>query len=1464
MNKLSRYFFVFFSVLTLTVFAETRNIVPRGPSEGSIGTSAKPWGDGWFDDLHVGGNSIFSNLEGTNGVAITPTETGAAVGLDTNALTSLPKFLKWNGTNIVWDDKFDIPEGMDVPAYLASLNVPNFMQQESVEVPGVVASIYENNPGEELVSEIDFGTRELGRFDLEEITGPSQFIVTETNGYYGKFNSSVEYTKVRPGVCIVINGQYYPIADITDGDGWGQGNGSVKLSLPLVPGETYDVERYSGISSGEGYSRLSYAFDPDGAAEQFRAEPSTFYVMGWCCTPDFRIQYLVSWHYFYKSEDYGKTWRPICRVPTWWYTSHQHFFANMACSPNGSNVVTSIGFHNAGIYLHSGENYNSYIVVTTNGFDSIFRANEFGTFTAKDMYCAGSNKWGSTTFIAGTIGASPFVSTNGGISWFHPAWITRTDIKSMACDPDLTTVAFVYGNNDRNNIHVAEIEDPIESTSLINETVYGLNPSADLQPFRLRFARSGEFGETIDTNKLYILDGNWNNIRMDDCWWIQTIDRKSGNNFRVLSPFNSRIVQLQPLADGSLAIMCIPDTSYIAKFNINENAEIVENAKKTFVSAPAGNGFWRTDSQSINNNNVYNSLKINQTRPNVWYTMCQPYYPRARVSQDYGTTWKTIPGIDGGTWNNDYTYTFPIAGLGDEFIFAWPTPNNNRMKYENNRYKSLYLSNNDMTKMYTIDGTPFKFYELSWPATNRLYALVECGYVVLDNYQNVRLAVSEDKGKTWYFPGGPNHAYAHHIYAQSYTDNEGDIVTNVMVAQATYNYLKRPWLWNSKTDKWTSVEPWYYSNYNWSYHLRPEPARIYDGGNGWAGVLGDASRYYGIFWRVTNALSASARNQKSWTTRITSANDYSHYCNVEILDDPETGEEIWYYGQPEYTERNSELYSYLMKCKPDTSTQWELITTSPRGRYWTINIPSINVMWACVSTNGDNHYNVYKSSDGGETWENTTSMKPGLPINSATGSAYFSDAFGIWAVDKDLCWISYNDKFYETSDGGETWTYKGQAPHAANCYRIAGDNANRANTNMIWYTCVSDSDTAVPRIFYTTNQFETSEPFAWIEKKSHPNGIDYRYNQFTGLYSPTWNPDIVYSGIYNDWPIISRDGGKTWDYIGNNDLPADDPARENQFTTLTTAGNNYGWQITGWGDVVIYTKVYQPFIGSGWTVETIQSEVFISYEGELAGKPRIFQKLDLPDKYTTGNCPIARNGCVYAGNEIILNQGESFCYYNAGPDAQKLVGNNQTMITKTNGIDSSRWGQLEEVAVDSLYSKSTKSAVSVLFSFDGGSSYKKYDKLAQAWETVAYKNGNTWYYRTERNPGGEDRYSTLQANTPQAALSKAADYSFNRFSDEEISQVTDLEWNYDGAFDSETTSNMMFSVTFIPAEEYNGKAEVPAIYDVSFKTVMKSDLYTKKDQNYLVTQQEGETTSTVTKTNSAVANSVIYYLRNIP
>ena len=42
----------------------TRNIVPRATGEGSIGTSAKTWGAGYFDDISVT-NSLVGNVTGT-------------------------------------------------------------------------------------------------------------------------------------------------------------------------------------------------------------------------------------------------------------------------------------------------------------------------------------------------------------------------------------------------------------------------------------------------------------------------------------------------------------------------------------------------------------------------------------------------------------------------------------------------------------------------------------------------------------------------------------------------------------------------------------------------------------------------------------------------------------------------------------------------------------------------------------------------------------------------------------------------------------------------------------------------------------------------------------------------------------------------------------------------------------------------------------------------------------------------------------------------------------------------------------------------------------------------------------------------------------------------------------------------------------------------------------------------------
>jgi len=58
----------------------TRNIVPRATGEGSIGTSAKTWGDGYFDDITVTNDVTASTFTGDLTGNVTGDVTGTASG----------------------------------------------------------------------------------------------------------------------------------------------------------------------------------------------------------------------------------------------------------------------------------------------------------------------------------------------------------------------------------------------------------------------------------------------------------------------------------------------------------------------------------------------------------------------------------------------------------------------------------------------------------------------------------------------------------------------------------------------------------------------------------------------------------------------------------------------------------------------------------------------------------------------------------------------------------------------------------------------------------------------------------------------------------------------------------------------------------------------------------------------------------------------------------------------------------------------------------------------------------------------------------------------------------------------------------------------------------------------------------------------------------------------------------------
>ena len=60
----------------------TRNIVPRANGEGGIGTSAKHWGDGQFDALHLAGKDVAGTLSNMDLALAESTGYGIVSGWD--------------------------------------------------------------------------------------------------------------------------------------------------------------------------------------------------------------------------------------------------------------------------------------------------------------------------------------------------------------------------------------------------------------------------------------------------------------------------------------------------------------------------------------------------------------------------------------------------------------------------------------------------------------------------------------------------------------------------------------------------------------------------------------------------------------------------------------------------------------------------------------------------------------------------------------------------------------------------------------------------------------------------------------------------------------------------------------------------------------------------------------------------------------------------------------------------------------------------------------------------------------------------------------------------------------------------------------------------------------------------------------------------------------------------------------
>lgn len=101
----------------------------------------------------------------------------------------------------------------------------------------------------------------------------------------------------------------------------------------------------------------------------------------------------------------------------------------------------------------------------------------------------------------------------------------------------------------------------------------------------------------------------------------------------------------------------------------------------------------------------------------------------------------------------------------------------------------------------------------------------------------------------------------------------------------------------------------------------------------------------------------------------------------------------------------------LLLINPIVLTQWQTFNVTTSGRFYDVCVVSPGLIWA----SGDSA-KVYRSTNGGQNWQNLNSGIPDLPVLQIT------------AIDQNNAWINLGAKIFATTNGGTTWLEQFYSP----------------------------------------------------------------------------------------------------------------------------------------------------------------------------------------------------------------------------------------------------------------------------------------------------------------------------------------------------------------------------------------------------------------------------------------------------
>ena len=249
--------------------------------------------------------------------------------------------------------------------------------------------------------------------------------------------------------------------------------------------------------------------------------------------------------------------------------------------------------------------------------------------------------------------------------------------------------------------------------------------------------------------------------------------------------------------------------------------------------------------------------------------------------------------------------------------------------------------------------------------------------------------------------------------------------------------------------------------------------------------------------------------------------------------DPNDPDNTIYVGTGEPWPRNSVSIGDGLYKSNDGGNNWKKIglENSERIANIIVNPENSNEIYVAVLGalwSDSNERGVYKSNDGGETWENI------LFLNNSTGCADL-------AIDPSNPKILYasmwefrrtawsfnsggdNSALYKSTDGGENWSKIHNGFPEGKLGRLA-IGVSKSNPNTL-YTVIESEKNEDKGLYKSTDGGEN-----W-EQKNNDFGITVRPFYFSRIVVDPKDEDIVVkAGLYGS---ISKDGGETFENLGN-------------------------------------------------------------------------------------------------------------------------------------------------------------------------------------------------------------------------------------------------------------------------------------------------------------------------------------------